>query len=156
MTDTRTAVISAAVWVLSSWAMDVELMRERVAAARVARLGTVRADGRPHLVPCCFVLDGDTILTAVDDVKTKSTHALRRLANIELHPDVSVLVDHYDEDWSTLWWVRIDGQARILDPTSPDARHAVRRLAAKYEPYRVQPISGPIISVEITRWVAWP
>ncbi|MEO6654015.1 MAG: TIGR03668 family PPOX class F420-dependent oxidoreductase [Ilumatobacteraceae bacterium] len=136
--------------------MDRVMMRKRVAAARVARLATVTVDGRPHLVPCCFVVDGDVMFTGVDDVKAKSTPALRRLDNIGLHPAVSVLVDHYDEDWLALWWVRMDGDARVLDPSAPEARTARRLLAAKYEPYRDQPISGPVISVQITRWVGWP
>ena len=66
----------------------------------MARLGTVTADGRPHLVPCCFALDGDTFHTAVDGVKVKSTTALRRLDNVRVHPATSILVDHYDDDWT--------------------------------------------------------
>ena len=85
--------------------MDEFVMRRRATEARVARLGTVTGEGRPHLVPCCFALDGDALYTAVDDVKVKTTRALRRLDNIAHHRSATVLVDHYDEDWSTLWWM---------------------------------------------------
>src|ERR671935_2729089 len=89
-------------------------MRNRVAAARVARLATVDARGRPHLVPFCFVLDGEELLSAVD-AKPKATQRLRRLENVRANPAVSVLVDHYEEDWSRLWWVRVDGRAEVVE-----------------------------------------
>ena len=70
------------------------LLRERVAAARVARLATIDPDGRPHLVPIVFVLDGETLYTAVDE-KPKRSRTLRRIENARARPDVTVLVDHY-------------------------------------------------------------
>jgi PPOX class probable F420-dependent enzyme len=136
--------------------MDVAAMRRLATEARVARLGTVTADGRPHLVPCCFALDGDVLYTGVDDIKSKTTSALRRLDNIRLHPAVTVLIDHYDDDWSTLWWIRLDGHARVVDPGSLEERAGMGLLAEKYEPYRTRPIAGPLVSVEITHWQAWP
>ena len=72
--------------------------RTRFAAARVARLATVRPDGAPHIVPITFALDGDRIVFAVDR-KPKSTTRLRRIENIESDPRVSVLVDAYDDRW---------------------------------------------------------
>lgn len=132
-------------------------MRQRVTDARVATLATVTVDGRPHAVPCCFAVDGDVLYTGVDDVKPKSTLALRRLDNVRAHPAASLLVDHYDDaDWSTLWWVRVDGLARVVDRGSPerDAGHAL--LVAKYDQYRRQPPSGPVIAIDIERWRAWP
>ena len=122
----------------------------------MARLGTVGAGGQPHLVPCCFALDGDALYTAVDDVKTKTTRALRRLDNIRLRPSVCILVDHYDDDWSALWWIRMDGVARVVDAASPDGRAGLQLLTEKYLPYRSSPLLGPVIVVEITRWLAWP
>src|SRR5689334_3876170 len=95
-------------------AMDRVEQRRRVTDARVGRLATLEADGRPHLVPFCFVLDGDTLYSAVDR-KPKRTAALRRLDNVRGRPDATVLVDAYDEDWSRLWWVRLRGRARVLD-----------------------------------------
>jgi PPOX class probable F420-dependent enzyme len=129
-------------------------MRERVVTARVARLATVTADGRPHLVPCCFALAADTIYSAVDG-KPKTTLALRRLANVEANPVASLLVDQYDDDWSALWWVRLDGVARVVaDP--PERDWALTLLAAKYPQYTQTPPPGDVIAIEVTAWSAWP
>jgi PPOX class probable F420-dependent enzyme len=116
---------------------------------RVARLATVGADGRPQVVPICFVLDGSMLYTAVDE-KPKRTRRLRRLRNIEANPRVEVLIDHYDDDWSRLWWVRLRGSARIVD----DPR-AIELLAAKYPQYRERPPGGPVIAVEIDGRSEW-
>jgi PPOX class probable F420-dependent enzyme len=107
-------------------------------------------------VPCCLALDGDVLYTGVDDVKTKTTSALRRLDNIRLPPAITVLIDHSDDDWSTLWWIRLDGHARVVDQGSLEERTGRGLLAEKYERYRTRPISGPLIAVEITRGLAWP
>ena len=82
------------------------IVRERVRTARVARLATTDPDGRPHLVPIVFVLDGQTLYSAVD-AKPKRSRRLRRLANARERPDVTVLVDHYEDDWGRLWWVSL-------------------------------------------------
>lgn len=119
----------------------------------MARLATVTRDGHPHLVPCTFVLDGGLVHTAVD-AKPKSTLALRRLDNLRAHPAVSMLVDHYDDDWSTLWWVRVDGAARIVED-GPERERALDLLAAKYPQYRTARPPGPVITVEIERWRRW-
>jgi PPOX class probable F420-dependent enzyme len=125
-------------------------MRARLSEARVGRLATVRADGRPHVVPCCFVLDGDAVVTAVDDAKAKTTLHLQRLDNIGANSAASVLVDHYDEDWSQLWWVRVDGDATV----SGD-QHAIDLLQDKYPQYRDRRPPGPVIRIEITSWRGW-
>lgn len=129
-------------------------MRERVTRARVARLATVTDDGRPHIVPCCFALAADTAYSAVD-AKPKSTLALRRLANLRGNPRASLLVDHYDEDWSALWWVRLDGAGRLVDDRDERDR-GLSALAAKYDQYRRVPPPGPVIALDITTWRAWP
>jgi PPOX class probable F420-dependent enzyme len=121
-----------------------------VDAERVARLATVGADGRPHVVPICFALDGDTLYTAVDE-KPKSTRRLRRLANIESNPWAEVVVDGWDEDWSRLWWVRLAGPAQIVDH---DAR-ALELLQAKYPQYREEPPAGPFVVVTIESRREW-
>jgi PPOX class probable F420-dependent enzyme len=117
--------------------------------ARVARLATVDPQGRPHVVPICFVIDGDTLYTAVDE-KPKRTRRLQRLRNIETNPRVEVLVDHYEEDWSRLWWVRLRGTARIVDD-----RRAGELLAAKYPQYGERPPAGPVIAVTIEERSEW-
>lgn len=126
--------------------------RRRVGAAHVARLATVRADATPHIVPITFALAGRSIVTAVDD-KPKRTMALQRLRNIAANPAVSVLVDHYDDDWNQLWWVRADGTATTLDTEA--APGALDVLAAKYEPYWDHRPQGPVIVVTVDRWSAW-
>lgn len=134
--------------------MVSELARERFAGARVARLATVTPDGRPHLVPITFAVEADTVWTAVDS-KPKQSRSLQRLANISAHPTVSLLVDHYADDWSQLWWVRVDGMARQLDPGSAEETHGLRRLVAKYPQYRTSPPAGPVVEVSLTGWCSW-
>ena len=130
-------------------------MRTRLARAHIARLATVRADGKPHVVPCCFVLDGDTVYSAVD-AKPKSTARLQRIRNLETNAAAALVVDHYDdEDWTTLWWVRVDGTARVLD-AGDEFETALDRLTAKYRQYRQTRPPGPVIALDITRWVSWP
>ncbi|RZU53167.1 PPOX class probable F420-dependent enzyme [Krasilnikovia cinnamomea] len=123
---------------------------ELFATARVARLGTVDDTGAPHLVPIVFAVDGDVIHSAVDD-KPKRHRRLRRLANIAHEPRVSVLADHYDEDWTRLWWVRADGNAAVL-PHSPDGLAA---LAARYPQYATTPPAGPFLRIEVHHWSSW-
>jgi PPOX class probable F420-dependent enzyme len=132
--------------------------RRRVARARVARLATVTATDRPHAVPCCFVLvrddRGDVVYSAVD-AKPKSTLALKRLANVAARPWASLLVDRYREDWSALWWVRLDGPARVVvDPTEAEAARAA--LRAKYPQYRSVGLPGAVLAVDVTDWRSWP
>jgi PPOX class probable F420-dependent enzyme len=129
-------------------------MHDRVAEARVARLATVTPDGRPHVVPCCFVLVGDTIYSAVDG-KPKSTLALQRLANVAATPAASLLVDHYDDDWSTLWWVRVDGPARIVVDAGERAV-ALQHLRARYPQYDETPPPGDVLAIDASRWRSWP
>ena len=91
--------------------MDEARCHARLSAARVGHLATVRPDGRPHVVACCFALQGDRLWTAVD-AKPKATQRLQRLANVRAHPWASLLADHYEEDWDELWWVRADGAGK--------------------------------------------
>ncbi|MDP9242857.1 MAG: TIGR03668 family PPOX class F420-dependent oxidoreductase, partial [Actinomycetota bacterium] len=109
-----------------------------------------------HLVPIVFALDDERMYTAIDD-KPKRSRDLQRLANIAADPRVSVLVDSYDEDWSRLWWVRVDGRAEILDEGAGKEReHALDLLAAKYEAYRSRRPSDAVVGITISRWTAWP
>jgi PPOX class probable F420-dependent enzyme len=127
----------------------------------VARLGTVTPDGVPHLVPVVFAVDqegsvgdnGVIVYTAVD-AKPKTTQRLRRLANIENNPQVSLLVDHYSDDWTQLWWVRADGVATIHHDDER-MRTGYRLLRAKYTQYQSVPLNGPVIAVVVRRWASW-
>jgi PPOX class probable F420-dependent enzyme len=128
--------------------------RALFAQARVARLATADAERRPHLVPIAFAVDGDEIVSAVDH-KPKRTMRLRRLANIEANPRVSVLADHYEDDWSGLWWARADGTARIVEPGAEEHERAVSKLAARYPQYSERRPSGSVIMISVSRWSGW-
>ena len=127
--------------------------RRRVEGARVARLATVGADARPHLVPICFAVEGGVLYSAVDR-KPKRSRTLRRLENVRANPRVTVLVDHYDDDWTQLWWVRLDGEARILTQGA-EREHALRLLARKYPQYASATPNGPVLAIEIEQWRDW-
>ena len=95
------------------------------------------------------------VYSAVDDVKPKSTTRLERLREHRGNPAVALLADHYEDDWTALWWARADGVARLLDPGDPEAAHARRLLAARYPQYRDAPPPGTVIAVDVTRWSGW-
>ena len=128
-------------------------LADEVARARVARLATLDSDGRPHLVPIVFALVGETLYSAVD-AKPKRSRTLRRIENARERPDVAVLVDRYDEDWTQLWWVRIRGRARVLDE-GEEAAAALEALTTKYPQYRAEPPGLPVLAVDIGDWRAW-
>jgi PPOX class probable F420-dependent enzyme len=119
----------------------------------VARLATTDPDGRPHLVPIVFALEGDTLYSAVDRKPKRSTK-LRRIENARVRPDVTVLVDHYEDDWSRLWWIRLRGQARVLDE-GEERERALELLAEKYPQYRREPPDGPVLAVDVTEVRSW-
>jgi PPOX class probable F420-dependent enzyme len=146
--------------------MNDEEARRRLAAARVGRLATVTPSGTPHLVPMVFALVEDVLYSAVDR-KPKTTVALQRLANIDATGRASVLVDEYSEDWSALWWIRVDGPAQVLAVDNERRRAVLRRgrpeqvhiaieaLTRKYPQYVSQPPTGPVIAVRLMRWRWW-
>jgi PPOX class probable F420-dependent enzyme len=125
----------------------------RLTAARVARLATTDPDGRPHLVPIVFALEGDTLYSAVDR-KPKSSSKLRRIENARARPDVTILVDHYEEDWDQLWWIRLRGRARVLDD-GDERDHAIALLQEKYQQYRAEPPDGAVLAVDVTDMREW-
>ncbi|WP_281274086.1 TIGR03668 family PPOX class F420-dependent oxidoreductase [Sphaerisporangium album] len=130
-----------------------ERARARMRGARVARLATVGDDGAPHLVPITFAFDGERIVTAVDH-KPKKTTDLRRIRNIRANPQVSILVDHYEDDWTRLWWVRADGLAAILE-RNEERVAALEPLIAKYSQYAERVPEGPVIRIDVLRYAAW-
>ncbi len=128
--------------------------RALVAAARVARLATTNPGLGVDIVPVTFaLLPGDRLVSIVDQ-KPKSTTRLRRLANIAAHPEVTVLVDHYEDDWERLWWVRLRGTATVVadGEAFTEARDA---LVARYPQYEEAPPPGPVISVAVQEWSGW-
>jgi PPOX class probable F420-dependent enzyme len=127
--------------------------RARFAAEPVVRLGTADAQGRPHVVVVTFAVEGDTIYTAVDQ-KPKSGTNLKRLRNVAENPRVTMLADHYSDDWDALWWARADGRAEILAVQSLMAA-PLKLLASRYWQYRQAPPTGPVIAVIVERWSGW-
>jgi PPOX class probable F420-dependent enzyme len=133
--------------------VDVTAARRRLAEARVARLATVSEGGAPHLVPVVFAVDGDTVYFAVD-AKPKRTPHLQRLRNIAANPAVSLLADHYEEDWTRLWWVRVDGTAHVVeDPSQAD--RALDLLAGRYPQYRLSRPQGPVVAITVQSITGW-
>ena len=133
--------------------LDPAEARALFGSARVARLATVRRDGSPHLVPVCFAVSGDAIYTAVDH-KPKSTADLARLRHIAAEPRVALLADRYDDDWSRLWWVRVDGDAKVVE-SAQERDEALAALAAAYRQYAERPPEGPVIAVRPRRFRGW-
>lgn len=127
--------------------------RRRLAQARVGRLATVGPEGQPHLVPIVFAAVDDTVYSAVDR-KPKSSGELRRVRNIRANAQVSLLMDHYEEDWTRLWWVRADGCASVLNEVT-GSHPAVDALTAKYRQYAGSMLGGPVIAVRVTRLRGW-
>lgn len=133
--------------------MDEREMRHRIKTAMVARLATVGPDGRPHIVPITFASADGSLYFAVDQ-KPKRTRNLQRLRNIVANPAVSVLVDHYEDDWSSLWWVRVDATARIVEE-GPEFDEAIALLSARYEQYRSNRPAGPVVAIKVERMTGW-
>jgi len=133
-----------------AWALA--LLRD----ARVGRLATADAAGRPLVVPVCYVFDGARCYSAVDD-KPKQTRNLRRLRNIAENPHVSLVVDVWDEDWSRLCWVIVEGRAEVLTSGAEFSR-AIDLLVDKYRQYRdlrLDRAGGSVIAVTPTRLLSW-
>jgi PPOX class probable F420-dependent enzyme len=100
-----------------------------------------------------FALVGDTVYTAVD-AKPKRSRDLQRLANVRAEPRCALLVDHYEDDWRRLWWVRADGRGEVVD--APFAAHpGIQALMQRFPQYRDEPPSGPLLVITVERWNGW-
>lgn len=133
--------------------MDPDECRARFASQRRAVLATTGLDGVPHLVPVTFALLDDVVVHAVDH-KPKRTTALRRLRNVAENPRVALLVDHYTDDWSVLWWVRADASAEVVTD-GPRHAAAVAALVGRYPQYADVPPVGPVVWADVRRWSGW-
>jgi len=134
--------------------MNESELLELLGAARVATLATIRADGRVDLVPVTFAFDDRVVVTAIDH-KKKSTTELKRLDNIRQFPEVTLLVDHYDDqDWKQLWWVRVRGRAKVHQ-SGKDYDRALDLLSDRYSQYEEKLPKGAAIVIERTEITGW-
>ena len=134
--------------------LDSAEARDRFTRSPVLRLATVGGDGRPHLVPCTFAIDGSGRVIIGIDNKPKTSVNLRRLRNISENPRVSLLVDRYADDWAQLWWVRADGTA-IVERSGDEHVSQWDLLRAKYPQYADQVLDGPVMVVSVESWTGW-
>jgi PPOX class probable F420-dependent enzyme len=132
-------------------------IRTRLETARVARLATLDAERGPHLVPICFACDGSIFYSAIDRKPKRVTPSrLARLKNIKKTPEVALLIDHYDEDWSCLWYVLVRGQAELVSD-SAEQKRAIRSLRAKYPQYDADMLAddAPVLRITPVRLTGW-
>ena len=125
-------------------------------SARTGHLATANATGQPHVIPVCFVFDGEAIYTVLD-AKPKSTTLwqLRRVRNILANPQVSLVVDHYEEEWTRLRYVLVLGVAGFLEEGEEWAR-AIFMLREKYPQYHGMDLDeSPVIKITPVRFVPW-
>lgn len=133
--------------------MDRAEALARLERSTVAHLATTRPDGGPHVVPVTFALEAGRIVHMVDH-KPKSTTRLQRLVNIAANPRASLLVDHYDDDWARLWWVRVDGPAQMVEE-GIEWEAARASLSSKYHQYQDRPPQGPAVFIAIEKVTGW-
>lgn len=133
--------------------MDAERL---LTTQRVARLATVSADGKPHIVPAVYAYDGKHVYISLDEKRKRvAPMQLKRTQNIATNPHVSLLVDRYGEDWRKLEWIRVDGVARILQRGKTHDK-AVALLRAKYPQYRNMKLeTRPVIEITVKAVVEW-
>ena len=133
-----------------------DAQRAFVGAMRIARLATADAAGVPHVIPVCYALVGDDFYVTIDEKpKQAGIRAMKRLRNIGENPNVAVVIDRYDDDWSRLAWVMLRGRAEILDDGDEHdrAQAALRERYAQYRAMRLEPL--PVIALRIARVSAW-
>jgi PPOX class probable F420-dependent enzyme len=134
--------------------LPLDEARRRLAAARIGHLATVRIDGRPHVVPIVFATVGDQVYGIADPKPKRGTDLLRH-RNIAVNPAVSLLVDEYEESWERIWWVRADGEARVVDDGA-DRDTAIHLLRTKYPQYATwtEPFGAAMV-MRVGRVTSW-
>ena len=131
--------------------------RALLESARVARLATADPKARPHVIPFCYALDGDAIVFVVDEKPKAEGRTLKRIRNLGENPSVALVVDHWDEDWSRLEYVLVQGEAAVVDDEKIWAR-AIERLRERYPQYRamtLEPARNAIVRIEVRRVHHW-
>ena len=132
-------------------------IRAKLEVARVARLATLDPKRRPHLVPICYACNGTVFYSAIDrKPKRVAPKRLVRLKNIKKTPQVALLVDHYDEDWTRLWYVLVRGKAELVS-ASAERKRAILRLRGKYPQYDANMLAedAPVLRITPLRIIAW-
>jgi len=132
-------------------------IRARLEVARIARLSTLDAEREPHVVPICFVWDGTVFYSAIDrKPKRVAPNRLARLNNIKKTPQVALLIDDYDEDWTRLWYILVRGVAELVSAPAEQKR-AIQRLRAKYLQYDASMLAddAPVLRVTPVRITSW-
>ena len=124
---------------------------------RVARLATADADGNPHVIPVCYAFDGMRFYTPLDEKpKNVAVSKLRRVRNITVRPQVALVIDQYDDDWSRLGYVLVHGQANLLPPEDELHAHALVLLRERYMQYRLMALQEyPVITITPARIISW-
>src|ERR1700739_1362644 len=134
-------------------------VRAKLKEARVARLATLDSRRGAHIVPVCFAYDGKVFYTAIDrKPKRVAPERLTRVRNILAVPQVALLIDQFDEDWTQLWYILIRGKGNLLPMHGHKERAwALRKLRAKYPQYagRMLPNDAPIIRITPDRTTFW-
>lgn len=127
-----------------------------LAAAPVGHLATVDSHGMPHVIPVCYVLDGQFLYSALDQKpKRAPVTRLRRVRNIQANPNVALVVDHYEADWSRLWYILVTGQAELLRDDAERSR-AIGLLRQKYPQYQDMDIDqNPVIKIIPSKIIPW-
>jgi PPOX class probable F420-dependent enzyme len=135
--------------------MLTDQQRRFLAAQRVARLATADAAGRPHVAPICYAVVEDTVYFTIDEKPKKRPAELKRLANLRCNPFAALVVDRYDEDWSRLGWVMVQGRAEVLASGS-EHDLAQTRLRARYPQLATMRIEGlPVVAVRVDHVASW-
>ena len=130
---------------------------EFVNAQRVARLATAGADGNPHVIPVCFAFDGEHFYTPLDEKpKRVAGSKLRRVRNIQARPEVALVIDRYDDDWSRLGYVLVQGRAELLASEDAAHAHALKLLRERYSQYRTMALEkNAVIAITPGKVRSW-
>ena len=130
--------------------------RQFLDGQRVARLATADSGGRPHVIPICFVVVGNTVYFSVDEKPKRMSRApLKRIANMRENPSVALVFDHYDEDWEQLGWVMVQGRAEEL-ASGDEHDRAQASLRARYRQLTGMRIEAlPVVAIRIEHAASW-
>jgi PPOX class probable F420-dependent enzyme len=125
--------------------------------ARVGYLATADADARPHVVPVCFALVGDRVVSALDEKpQSVEDEALRRVRDLRANPPAALVVDHYEEDWDRLAWVQVRGRGQVIAPGEDEHDRAVAALHEEYDQYADHDLAArPVLALDPARAISW-